>query len=119
MTIAPGPFAPTVTQWVAGTPTTDTHGDEVPAFTSRSVRVLAEYPAGSGDQPASTEVDNATGHVVTAAVVLLLEPSTTVSAKDEWTATDGVRYRTLGAPGRFLSPFTGTAVTQVNLRRIS
>lgn len=119
MTPTPGPFAPSVTQWVAGTPTGDTHGDEVPAFTSRLIRVLAEYPAGSGNQPASTERDAATGDVVTADLVLLLDPSTATSAKDEWTATDGKRYRTIGEPGRYLSPFTGTAITQVNLRRIT
>lgn len=109
----PGPFAPTVTQWVAGTPSTDSHGNEVSAFTSRPVRVLAEFPGNA------LETDDAAGDLVTADRVILLDPATSASEYDEWTLSDGIRYRAQGAPGRYRSPFTGSAVTQVNLRRIS
>jgi len=108
-----GPFAPTVTQWVAGTPTTDVYGDEVPTFTARSIRVLAEFPGNA------METDNAAGDLVTADRVLILPTTVPASEYDEWTLSDGLRYRAQGAPGRYRSPFTGTAVTQVNLRRIT
>lgn len=111
--ITPGPFAPTVTQWVAGTPTTDAKHNEVASFTSRRVKVLAEFPGNAFEQ------DNAAGDLVTADRVLLVDPSRVVSELDEFTLSDGLRYRVEGAPGRYRSPFTGTAVTQVNLRRIS
>lgn len=113
MSPAPSPFSATVTQWVAGTPTEDTHHNELPTFAARSVKALAEFPGNA------LESDNAAGDRVTADRVLLLSPSTVASEYDEWTLTDGLRYRALGAPGRYRSPFTGTAVTQVNLRRIT
>lgn len=112
MTPSPGPFAPTATQWVAGTPTEDAYGNEIPSFTRRSVRVLAQYP---GD---SVEQDTRAGDEVTADLVLLVPSTVTVSALDEWTV-NSVRYKGSGEPGRYRHPFTGTAVTQVNLRRIT
>lgn len=113
MTISPGPFAPTVTQHVAGTPTTDVYNDEVDAFSDRSVIALAEYPGNS------LETDTAAGDTLLADLVLLVPADLTVSRLDEWTASDGLRYRVQGQPGRYRNPMTGTAVTQVNLRRIS
>lgn len=113
MTPTPGTAAPTVTQWVAGTPSTDAYGNEVPTFTKRTVRVLAEFPG------ESAEADRPGGDRVTADLVLLVTSATSVSALDEWTASDGLRYRVDGQPFRYRHPFTGTAVTQVNLRRIS
>jgi hypothetical protein len=116
MIVTPGPYAPTVTQWVPKPEDqwdTDAYGNKVPTFNGRPVRVLASYPG------ASLETDNAAQDEVTADVVLLLQPTTVATAADEWTVTDGLRYRTVGAPGRFLHPATGTAVTQVNLRRIT
>ena len=47
------------------------------------------------------------------------DPSLTVTAQDEWTASDDLRYRVEGQPMRYRNPMTGTAVTQVNLRRIT
>lgn len=102
-----------VTQWVSGTPTADAYGDEVDAFTSRRVTPLAEYPGNA------LETDNATRDQVIADAVLLVRPTVTVKATDEFTLSDGDRYKVLGKPGRYVSPFTGTAVTQVNLRRIT
>ena len=113
MIVTPGPYAPTVTQWVAGTPTTDVYGDEVAAYASRSVKVLAEYPT------VSLEADNASGDVITADRTLLLQAPTSVSELDEFTLTDGLRYRVNGAPARYRHPATGTQVTQVSLRRIT
>ena len=114
MSLIPGPFAPTVTQHIPGTPTEDRYHDTVPG-TPRDVKrvALAEYPGNS------VETDNAAGDVIVADLVLLLDPSVPVTAQDEWTASDGLRYRVEGQPARYLSPFTGTAVTQVNLRRIT
>jgi hypothetical protein len=109
----PGPFAPTVTQWVKTGTTTDAKNNKVPVFTARSIRALAEFPGNA------LEADNAAGDLVTADRVLLVAPATAVSEYDEFTLTDGIRYRVSGAPGRYRSPFTGTAVTQVNLRRIT
>lgn len=113
MRVTPGPHAPRVTQWVAGTPTRDAEGGEVPAFTPRPIRALAAYPG------QSLETDNASQDTVIADFVLLLQPSTTVKSADEWTLPDAKRYKVLGNPGAYLHPTTGTAVTQVNLRRIS
>src|SRR3954467_4563748 len=109
----PGPFAPTVTQHVAGAPTTDAYGNQAPAFTSRTIRALAEYPGNPFEE------DNASRDLVMADRVLLLTPTVAVSELDEFTLTDGLRYRANGAPARYKNPMTGTAVTQVNLRRIS
>lgn len=111
--ITPGPFAPKVTQWVAGTPTTDAYGNEVPAFTSRVIRVLAVYPG------TALEADSAAGDVVTADQVVLVDPAVAVSTLDEFTLPNGKRYKVAGDVGAYSSPFTGSAVTQVNLRRIS
>lgn len=119
MSPTPGAFAPTVTQWVAGAPSSDAYGNEVPTFTSRTIRVLAEYPAGSGNQASSSERDNGAGDLLSTDRGLLLTPDTAVSELDEFTISDGLRYRVNGAPALYRSPFTGTAVTQVNLRRIS
>lgn len=116
MIVTPGPYAPKVTQWVANPVahwTTDAYGNKTPTFTGRAIRVLASYPG------ESLETDNAAGDTVIADVVLLLQPSVTVAAVDEWTLSDGKRYRVLGQSGRYVHPTTGTAVTQVNLRRIS
>jgi hypothetical protein len=112
--IPPGPFAPTVTQHVPGTPTEDAHHNQIPGTpTDRQVTALAEFP---GNQ---FESDNATGDLITADRVLLVTPDVVVSEYDEWTLTDGLRYRANGAPARYVNPMTGTAVTQVNLRRIT
>lgn len=108
----PGPFAPTVTQWVAKPVDlweTDDHGNQVPTFTERPIRVLAEFPGGG------SELNN----MVTADRVLLLTPGTQVAPEDEFDLSDGLRYRVEGAVAPYRSPFTGTAVTQVNLRRIT
>lgn len=111
-----GPYAGTVIRWIAGEPTTDSHNNETPAFTPRSIRSLAEYPPGVGaGRGASSEADN----MVTVDRVLLLDPAVAATELDEFTLSDGVRYRVQGTPGQFRSPFTGTAVTQVNLRRIT
>lgn len=110
--ITRGPYAPKVTQWVSGTPTTDSHGNEVPAFTTKTVPALAVFPGNS------LETDNPAGDVTMSDYVVLLDPSRAVSERDEFTIGN-LRYRVNGAPGRYLSPFTGTAVTQVNLRRIT
>lgn len=102
----PGPFAPVVTRFPYDV-ATDTVGSGV------QVRALAQYPGNAMEQ------DNPSGDVVTADLVLLLTPSTACSEYDEWLATDGLRYRAEGAPGRYRNPITGTGVTQVNLRRIT
>jgi hypothetical protein len=113
MSPTPGLAAPKVTQHVAGTPTEDAYGNEVPAFTNRPIRALAQFPGNS------IETDNAAQDEVLADVVLLLQATVAVKATDEFTLTDAQRYRVLGQPGRYSHPITGTAVTQVNLRRIS
>jgi hypothetical protein len=102
-----------VTQWVKSGTTTDAKGNKTPTFTARSIRALAEFPGNA------LEADNAAGDLITADRVLLVSPTTAVSEYDEFTLSDSVRYRVNGAPGRYVSPFTGTAVTQVNLRRIT
>lgn len=106
-------FAPTVTQHVFGTPTTDADGDEVPVFVDRSVRALAVGPGNP------IENDVTASDFVTGDQELYLDPTVAASEYDEWTLPDGLRYRALGAPSRYRSPFTGSAVTQVNLRRIT
>lgn len=108
-----GIAAPRVIQHVAGAPTKDAEGSEVPAFSDRSIRVLAQYPGNS------LETDNAAGDTITADVVLLVQSSTAVKGTDQFTLTDTKRYRVQGEPGRYVNPMTGTAVTQVNLRRIA
>ena len=113
MIVTPGPYAPTVTQHVAGEPTEDSHHNEVPAFTDRAVVAVAEW------SPSSTETDNAGGDEVVADLILVVTESTAASEYDEWTATDGLRYRVNGQPKRFHNPFDNTAVTQINLRRIT
>ena len=110
--MTPGAYAPSVTQWVAGTPTEDAHGNEVPVYGSRTVKVLAAYPG------ETLELDNASRDVVTADMVLLLTPDVTTTALDEWTVFSR-RYRVDGDPAPFVHPITGTAVTRVSLRRIS
>ena len=112
MSITPGPFAPTVTQHVAGTPTRDAHNNEVPSFVDRTVQALATFPGNA------FEADAPAADLVTTDRVLLLTPDTTVSALDEWTV-GGTRYRTQGEPAPYQHPMTGTAVTQVNLRRVT
>lgn len=111
--ISPGPFAPQVTQHKSDTPTEDAYGNEVPAFTSRVIRVLAEYPT------AALESDNPGGDVITADRTLLVPDSVTVSELDEFTISDGLRYRVDGAPAVYRHPTTGTSMTRVNLRRIT
>lgn len=102
----PGPFAPFVTQHPYDSMTDGFSVD-------RAVRVVAQYPASPLEQ------DNPAGDVVTADLTLLVTPDVVVSEYDEWTAADGVRYKVDGAPGRFLNPHTGAAITRVNLRRIT
>lgn len=106
MTLSPGPFAPVVTRYPY-----DVDTDAVGA--GQSVRALAEFPGNA------LERDVPAGDTVIADLVLLLPPDTACSEYDEWLATDGLRYRAQGAPGRYRNPMTGTAVTQVNLRRIT
>lgn len=106
MRVTPGPYAPTVTRYPYDVDT-DSNGSGV------QVQVVAEYPGNAMEQ------DNASGDVVTADLVLLLSPETPCSEYDEWLATDGLRYQAQGAPYRYLNPMTGTAITQVNLRRIT
>ena len=109
-----GAYAPTVTQHIPnGTVTTDRYGNKSTGFDSKQRQVIAEYP---GD---SLEVDNRGSDTVTADVILLVPAEVTVSTTDEWTASDGQRYRTDGQPARYLNPHTGTKLTRVNLRRIS
>lgn len=109
-----GAFAPTVTQHVPnGTFTTDRYGNKTPNFDDKRRKVIAEYP---GD---SVEVDNRGSDTVTADLVVLVPSNVTVTGKDEWTASDGLRYRADGAPFRYRHPHSGTALTRVNLRRIS
>lgn len=106
MKVTPGPFAPTVTRYAYDS---DTDGFDAP----RKVKAIAQYPGNA------IESDNPTGDVVTADLVILLPPSQAASEYDEWVASDGLRYKALGAPGRYLNPHTGTAITRVNLRRIT
>ena len=121
MRVLRGPWSPTVTQHVAGAPTTDVYGNEVAVFTDKRLPVIAEYPSSStAAVAASKEGDTpATGQVVTADRVLIVDPFVTISEYDEVTASDGLRYKVAGAPSRFKNPWTGTAVTEVHLRRIS
>lgn len=111
--VTPGLFASVVTQHVAGTPTTDAYGNEIGAFTDRSMRAIAVFPGNS------LETDTAAQDQVLADMVLLVDPTVAVSALDEWTLPDTQRYRANGHPAPYLHPITGTAITQVNLRRIS
>lgn len=113
MTVTPGAYAPTVTQWVLSGSTTDSKNNKVATFTSRAVTALAEYPGNA------LESDTAAGDVITADRILLFSPNVPVSEYDEFTISDGNRYRVDGAPGRYVNPGDGTAITQVNLRRIS
>lgn len=116
MDITPGPFAPTVTQHVSSAGIEDRYGDAPPTFTDRQVKALAEYPGGSGSGRAtSQEVDD----VLTADRVILLNLSVSVTEADEFTVSDGHRYRVQGVPGIYLNPITGTSIQQVNLRRIT
>ena len=109
----PGPFAPTVTQWVRSGTTMDAKNNKVPAFNARSIRALAEYPGNA------FESDNAQGDLITADRVLLVASTVAVTEYDEFTISDGIRYRVNGAPARYMNPYTGDTVTQVNLRRIT
>lgn len=106
MDVIPGPFAPVVTQYPY-----NFESDSVGA--ARLVQAIAEYPGDVAEQ------DTAAGDVITADLVLLLTPATTCSEYDEWVVTDGLRYRGDGAPKRYRHPQTGTAITRVNLRRIT
>lgn len=106
MTITPGPFASTVTQYRYD-PDTDAVG------TGQLVQALAEFPGNAMEQ------DSPSGDVITADRVLLFAPSAAVGEYDEFTISDGLRYRVNGAPALYRNPMTGTAVTQVNLRRIT
>lgn len=109
-----GAYAPTVTQHVPNTTvTTDRYQNKTTGFDDTELQVIAEYPGNS------VEVDNRGSDTVMADLVLLVPAEVAVSAKDEWTASDGLRYRCDGQPSAYLNPHTGTAVTQVNLRRIS
>lgn len=105
--ISPGPFAPVVTRYAY-----DFDSDAV-SSTGVRVQALAEYPGNA------METDNPAGDTVMADRVLLLRPSDPASEYDEWLASDGLRYKALGRPGRYVNPMTGTAVTQVNLRSIT
>lgn len=115
MKVTPGLFAPTVTRWARKDDADleeDDGGNLIPDYTSSSVKALAAYPG------EALELDTAAHDIVTADMVLLLEPSVTTTALDEWTVYSQ-RYRVDGAPGVFVHPVTSTAVTRVNLRRIS
>lgn len=115
MKVTPGLFAPSVTQWVRKADADleeDDGGNLIPEFTPRTVRALA---AGPGE---TIELDTAAHDFVTADMVLHLTPEITTTALDEWTVY-AQRYRVDGAPGVYVHPNTGTAVTRVNLRRIS
>ena len=109
-----GAFAPTVTQHVLnGTVTTDRYQNKTYGFDDTTLQVIAEYP---GD---TEEIDTRGRDTVTADLVLLVPAEVECSADDEWTASDGNRYRAAGEPSRYVNPHSGTAVTQVRLRRIS
>jgi hypothetical protein len=111
--ITPGPFAPTVTQHVPTASTTDRYGNPTTTWTDKAQVVLAQFPGNS------MEDDTAAANTVIADLVLLVAPTVAVTSQDEWTASDGLRYRTEGQPERYKHPMTGTAITQVNLRRIT
>ena len=108
-----GAWAPKVTQHVASGSTSDRYGNKVASFTSTTRSVFAEFPGNS------LETDSSASDVVTADVVLLVPAELAVADTDEWTCSDGLRYRVNGRPARYRHPHTGTAITQVNLRRIS
>lgn len=113
MEITPGPFAPVVIQHTPTAGTPDRYGNASTTWADIRRTVIAEYPGNS------METDTAAENTVLADLVLLVDPSLTVTAQDEWTASDGLRYRVEGQPMRYRNPLTGTAVTQVNLRRIT
>lgn len=109
-----GAFSTSATQHTpSGTFTTDRYNNKTPNYTDTRRRLLAQFPGNS------METDNAAQDEVIADMVILLAPSIPVSAQDEWTLSDSLRYRVAGQPRPYRSPFTGTAVTQVALRRIS
>ena len=108
-----GAWAPQVTQHVVSDTTTDRYQNKVPNYASTVRKVYAEFPGNS------LETDNLGGDRVLADVVLLVPTGLAVKTTDEWTCSDGQRYRVDGQPARYRHPLTGTAVTQVNLRRIS
>jgi hypothetical protein len=110
--VASGSFAFTVTHWVKTGTTSDAKGNKGPVFTARTIRALAEFPGNVSEQ------DNSSGDVVTADYVLMFSDWPAIGDYDEFTPSDGRRYKVDGVkPLR--NPATGTAVTQVNLRRIT
>lgn len=112
MRVLRAPWSPTVTHHVSGDPTTDVYGNEVDAFTDKRLPVLAEFPGNAGEQ------DNPAGDVVTADRVLLVDPFVVVSTQDEFTCSDAKRYK-VDSVADYRNPWTGTAITQVGLRRVS
>jgi hypothetical protein len=117
VTITPGPFAPTVIHHVLkDTVTTDRYGDEAPQdsdYNDVPRTALADYPG------ESSELDNAAGNTVNADRVLVFAGILAYSAQDQFTASNGRRYKVVADDGDYVNPSTGTAVTQVNLRRIT
>jgi len=108
-----GAYAPTVTQHIPnGTVTTDRYGNKSTGFDNKQRQVVAEYP---GD---SLEVDNLGRDTVTADRIVLVPADWTVTTKDEWTLSDGVRYKASSVEP-YRNPHTGTAITRVGCRRIS
>lgn len=115
MKVTPGLFAPVVTRWARKADADleeDDGGNLIPDFTPSTVKALAAYPG------EVLELDSAAHDIVTADMVLLLAPDVTTTALDEWTVYSK-RYRVDGDPGVYVHPVTSTAVTRVNLRRIS
>jgi hypothetical protein len=106
-----------VTQHVVSGSTTDRYNNTTPTFTDKAQKVYAEFPAG-GQSFIAHESDGPAGDTALANLVLIVPADISVTPTDEWTATDGMRYRTMGPPQPYRHPQTGTAVTQVNLRRI-
>lgn len=113
MTVFRGAWAQVVTRHAPTTPTRDRYNNAVPAFLDIKVQAIADYP-GTGD-----ELDNRGSDTVTADRILLLQATVPATAQDEWTAGDGLRYKTQGAPNYFRNPHTGTSLLRVNLRRIT
>lgn len=117
MSPTPGPYAPTVTQWVKTGFTTDSKNNKAPTFSPRSIRALSERPPGGSASVKAGSVE--TNDSITTDRVVYLTPDITVGAEDEFTLSDGLRYRVQGIPGFYRSPFTGTSFSHVNLRRIT
>lgn len=106
-----GPFGETIVIHTRGVTGTDADNNDVYGDTDTTHEGVTLYPRESVElvQGGDTNIIG---------LVAVFIPAVTLTATDELTAR-GTRWKVDGEPGQYVSSLTGSAVTKVNLTRVT